>query len=154
NLGAILRISAALGADAVVLGRRCADPFSRRVLRVSMGAALRLPLVETDDLAADLSKLRSDWQYQLIATVLDRDAEPLANMSRSPRVALLFGSEGHGLERSLVALCDRRATIPMQEGIDSLNVAVAAGICLHHFLQLDQRQSGRLIVPSLNTLGS
>jgi tRNA G18 (ribose-2'-O)-methylase SpoU len=136
NLGAVLRISAALGADAVVLGRRCADPFSRRVLRVSMGAALRLPLTESNDLAADLRRLQSAWQYELIATVLDPDAEPLAQMSRSQRIALLFGSEGHGLERSLVELCDRKATIPMQPGADSLNVAVTAGIFLYHYLRV------------------
>lgn len=136
NMGAVLRIAAALGADAVVVGRRCADPFSRRVLRVSMGAALRLPLVKSDDLATDLRRLQDHWHYDLIATVLDSDAEPLERMARRDRIALLFGSEGHGLERSLVELCDRKATIPMQPGADSLNVSVAAGIFLHHFLRL------------------
>jgi tRNA G18 (ribose-2'-O)-methylase SpoU len=135
NLGALLRIAAGLGADAVVLGRRSADPFSRRVLRVSMGAALRLPLVESHDPAADLRRLQS-FHFELIATVLDPDAEALESMRRRDRTALLFGSEGHGLERSLVELCDRKATIPMQSGTDSLNVAIAAGIFLHHFLRV------------------
>lgn len=133
NMGAILRIAAAFGVDAVVLGRRCADPFSRRVLRVSMGAALRLPLVESDDLVGDLKRLRDGWSYELIATVLDADAEPLARTSRHGRMAILFGSEGHGLERELAELCNRKVTIPMEPGTDSLNVAVAAGIFLHHF---------------------
>jgi tRNA G18 (ribose-2'-O)-methylase SpoU len=136
NMGAVLRISAGLGADAVVLGRRCADPLSRRVLRVSMGAALRLPLVESPNLPEDLQRLRSEWDYELIATVLDPDAEPLDRMRRGNRTALLFGSEGHGLERSLVERCDRKATIPMQPDTDSLNVSVAAGIFLHHFLRV------------------
>ena len=133
NLGAILRIAAAFGVAAVMLGGRCADPFSRRALRVSMGAALRLPLVASDDLAGDLKRLRDRWSYELIATVLDSDAEPLARTCRRSRVAILFGSEGHGLDRAMVELCDRKVTIPMEPGTDSLNVAVAAGIFLHHF---------------------
>ncbi|HEV3341201.1 MAG TPA: RNA methyltransferase [Pirellulales bacterium] len=136
NMGGMLRIGAALGVTAIMLGRRCADPFSRRVLRVSMGAALRLPLVESDDLPADLRRLHGDFNYELVATVLDEDAQPLAQIERPQRVAVLFGSEGHGLERSLVELCQRKVTIPMQPGTDSLNVAVAAGIVLHHYLRV------------------
>ena len=136
NLGAILRIAAAFGVDAVMLGRRCADPFSRRVLRVSMGAALRLPLIEGDDLVTDLRRLQSDFSYDLVATVLDADAQPLDSTPRRPRTAILLGSEGHGLDRSLIELCDHKVTIPMQSGTDSLNVAVAAGIILHHFLRV------------------
>jgi tRNA G18 (ribose-2'-O)-methylase SpoU len=133
NMGAMLRISSALGVTALMLGRCCADAFSRRVLRVSMGAALRLPLVESHDLAADLRRLRTEFHYQLVATVLDDSAQPLERIDRARRVALLFGSEGHGLDRSLVDLCDRKVMIPMQPGTDSLNVAVAAGIVVHHY---------------------
>jgi tRNA G18 (ribose-2'-O)-methylase SpoU len=133
NLGAILRISSAFGVDLVLLGPRSADPLSRRVLRVSMGAALSVPLVRSDDLPADLERLRGEFGLQLAATVLDADAEPLETARRPARLAILLGSEGHGLERSLVVRCDRRITIPMQRGTDSLNVAVAAGIFLYHF---------------------
>jgi tRNA G18 (ribose-2'-O)-methylase SpoU len=139
NMGAILRIGAALGVTALMLGRRCADPFSRRVLRVSMGAALRLPLIESVDLAADLRRLQSEFDYKLVATVLDDDAQPLERIACGRQTALLFGSEGHGLERSLIDLCDRKVTIPMQAGTDSLNVAVAAGIILHHYLRVAER---------------
>jgi tRNA G18 (ribose-2'-O)-methylase SpoU len=133
NLGSILRISAAFGVNGVLIGRGSADPLSRRVLRVSMGASLRVPIRESPDLAADLQRLRDECRVQLVATVLDADAEPLATAARAERLALVFGSEGHGLSRSIVSLCHRRITIPMSESIDSLNVAVAAGIFLHHF---------------------
>ena len=133
NLGAILRISAALGVDGVLVGRGSADPLSRRVLRVSMGAALRVPIRESSDLEADLERLRSQLDVQLAATVLDPTAEPLSISTRPNRFALVFGSEGHGLPPSIVSLCQRRITIPMNQRADSLNVAVAAGICLHHF---------------------
>jgi tRNA G18 (ribose-2'-O)-methylase SpoU len=64
--------------------------------------------------------------------VIDTDAERLDNLQRPERLALLLGSEGHGLGDQWLRPCDRRITIPMQAGVDSLNVAVAAGIVLYH----------------------
>jgi tRNA G18 (ribose-2'-O)-methylase SpoU len=133
NIGSIIRLSAGFGADAVVLGERCHDPFWRQSVRVSMGSVLSLPLVHTDDLMRDLRRLREEWGVQLAATVLDAAAEPLARATRPARFGLLFGGEAQGLEPSYVAACDRRITIPMKRGTDSLNVAVAAGIFLYHF---------------------
>ncbi len=131
NLGSIIRSAAAFGCAGVVLGQRCADPFSRRVLRVSMGAALHLPIVESRDLAADLLALRRA-DFELAATVLDPAAEPLASFRPPSKLALLLGSEGHGLSPEWLGMCDRRITIPMQLGIDSLNVSVAAAVLLYH----------------------
>jgi tRNA G18 (ribose-2'-O)-methylase SpoU len=131
NLGSVIRTTAAFGCEGIVLGSRCADPFSRRVLRVSMGAALHLPLVESRDLAADLQSLRQRG-FQLVATVIDSTALPLEAFRRPPRLALLLGSEGHGLAPEWIAMCDRRVTIPMRLGIDSLNVAVATAVLLYH----------------------
>ena len=133
NLGSTIRTSAAFGASAVLLGRRCADPFSRRVLRVSMGAAFRLPVLETTDLANDLRLLNREFSFDLIATVIDAAAEDLVSAERPEKVALLLGGEGHGLSHEWLDLATRRVTIPMQLGIDSLNVAVAAAIFLFHF---------------------
>ncbi len=132
NLGSIIRSAAAFGCAAIVLGGRCADPFSRRVLRVSMGAALTLPIVESRDLAGDLRRL-ADARFQLVAAVIERAAEPLSSARRGERLALLLGSEGHGLSNEWLTLAHRRVTIPMQLGIDSLNVAVAASVLLYHF---------------------
>lgn len=133
NLGGVLRNSAAFGADAVLLGSQTPDPFSRRTLRVSMGNALKLPLRESNDLAADLKRLRHEYGVQLIASVLDPDAERLEAVKRPERLAVLFGGEGYGLERRWIELCDRRVTIDMSLNTDSLNVAVASGIFLYHF---------------------
>lgn len=131
NLGALVRIAHAFGVNAVVLGKSCVDPLSRRVLRVSMGSALRLPLVWTDDIDAALERLHRQFNVELWASVLDADAQPLEHARRPPRLALLLGSEGHGLERRHVERCQRRVTIAMQPQVDSLNVAVAAGISLY-----------------------
>jgi tRNA G18 (ribose-2'-O)-methylase SpoU len=132
NLGSIVRSAAAFGCDAIVLGRQCADPFSRRVLRVSMGAALHLPIIESADLAADVKAVAAAG-YEVFATVLDPAAEPLQGAKRGSRMAMLLGSEGHGLSDEWLALAHRRVTIPMQLGIDSLNVAVAAAVVLYQF---------------------
>jgi tRNA G18 (ribose-2'-O)-methylase SpoU len=131
NLGGIIRTAAAFGCCGVVLGEQCADPFSRRVLRVSMGAALQVPIALSRDLPADLAPIAATG-FELLATVVgDAGAEPLAAGRRSARTAVLFGSEGHGLSAECLAQCHRRVTIPMQLGVDSLNVAVAAAVVLY-----------------------
>jgi tRNA G18 (ribose-2'-O)-methylase SpoU len=141
NLGSILRSAAAFGCQAILLGRRSADPFSRRVLRVSMGSALGLPIVESRDLAADLTAL-SAGGFELVATVLDPAAEPLWQSRRESKLAVLFGSEGHGLGEEWLRLCRRRVTIPLRLGVDSLNVAVAAAVVLYHFASGSGRPTG------------
>jgi tRNA G18 (ribose-2'-O)-methylase SpoU len=132
NLGGILRSCAAFGVDAVVLDDHCVDPFSRRVLRVSMGTVLKLSIVESIDLASDLRFLRDQYDVQSFATVLDSKAEPLEQVRRPDRLAILFGNEADGLPPHYVDLCDRRITIAMRMDTDSLNVSVAAGIFLYH----------------------
>lgn len=137
NLGAIIRISCGFGVEAILLGKGCCDPFSRRVLRVSMGTAFRMTVIESRDLAKDLDRLRDEWQFEFAATLLDPTATPLHRAQRSPRFGLLFGNEHAGLGPEWVAHCQQRLTIPMQGETDSLNVAVAAGIFLHHFTRGD-----------------
>jgi tRNA G18 (ribose-2'-O)-methylase SpoU len=133
NIGGLIRLSAGFGADAMILGERCHDPFWRQSIRVSMGTIFKLPLLQTDDLMRVLRRLRDEWNVELIATVLDSAAEPLASSQRGSRTGLLFGNEAQGLDAHWVAQCDRKVTIPMHHETDSLNVAVAAGIFLHHF---------------------
>jgi tRNA G18 (ribose-2'-O)-methylase SpoU len=89
--------------------------------------------VESHDLLRDLAWMREERAVEGIATVLDPSAEPLESASRGPRIALLFGNEAQGLDESSVRACDRRVTIPMKLGTDSLNVSVAAGVFLYHF---------------------
>ena len=136
NLGTILRCSAALGVDAVLVGAASADPYSRRVLRVSMGTAFSLPLRQSPDLAEEMRRLRAESGVEWVATVLDEGAEKLSTVRRKPRQGLVFGSEGHGLSPAWLELCERRVTLPMSGGTDSLNVGVAAGVFLYHFLQV------------------
>ncbi|WP_435008407.1 TrmH family RNA methyltransferase [Tundrisphaera lichenicola] len=137
NLGSILRIGDAFGVDAVVVGKACPEALSRRVIRVSMGAAFRLPVFVEDDLPSLVDRLRRDHGLGLIAADAHPDAEPLDRASRPDRLGIVLGSEATGLDDTWLARVDRRVTIPMRPGADSLNVAVAAGIFLHHYTRSD-----------------
>jgi tRNA G18 (ribose-2'-O)-methylase SpoU len=133
NIGSIIRLSAGFGADALILGEKCHDPFWRQSIRVSMGTIFTLPLVRCMCIADDLRILKSEYGVELAATVIDATAEPLQSAKRSKLFGLLLGSEAQGLEPQYVEVCDRKICIPMHWGTDSLNVSVAAGIFLYHF---------------------
>jgi tRNA G18 (ribose-2'-O)-methylase SpoU len=136
NIGSLVRISAAFGASGLVLGEQCCDPFFRQSVRVSMGAVFNLPIARGRDLNLDLPRLQREWGFELVATVLSDRAEPLHSARRGARLGVLFGGEADGLDAATVSLCDRQVTIPMRRGVDSLNVGVAAGIVLYHFVDL------------------
>ena len=131
NMGLIFRTCGAFGVDLLLLGQRCCDPFSRRCLRVSMGAALGTPFTKTADLQADLRRLREHWKVELLAAVVDPQAEPLAGFSFAPRTGILLGNEFAGLGPEWLACCDHRVTIPMHANVDSLNLGVAAGVFVY-----------------------
>ncbi|MBL8852188.1 MAG: RNA methyltransferase [Planctomycetaceae bacterium] len=130
NMGGLIRLCAGFGVGALLLGSDCSDPFSRRVLRVSMGAAFTLPVVECYDLTADLQRLRAEHGFRLLATVLGQGAKLLAELVPGGPTVLLLGNESDGLAQEWIDLSDERVTIPMTAA-DSLNVTVAAGIFLH-----------------------
>ncbi len=138
NLGAILRNAAAFGVAGVLVGPRAADPFSRRVLRVSMGAALRLPVVESQNLAADLTALGRRFGFERWATVLGAGAVPLGGASGRIGWRSCSAAKGTASNRCGSSLCDVQLTIPMAAGTDSLNVAVASGIFLFELSRLAQ----------------
>lgn len=134
NVGAVFRSVAALGADAVIVMNDCADPLYRRSVRVSMGAVLQVPWTRSGDWG-EVSRALRECNIPLLGFALQSDATDLDRaldgpLVQSGRVALLFGSEGSGLSRRALQACDAAVTIPMHNGVDSLNVATAAGIAL------------------------
>jgi tRNA G18 (ribose-2'-O)-methylase SpoU len=139
NLGGLLRNCAAFDVDLVLVDRQSADPFSRRALRVSMGAVLKLQVATCDRLDGVLRALQGQHKVECFTTVLDPEARPLCSVSRPPRRALIFGNEFHGVGPDLRDVCRHRVTIPMSPAADSLNVAVASGIFLYHFCQSAER---------------
>jgi tRNA G18 (ribose-2'-O)-methylase SpoU len=129
NIGGIFRNAAAFGADAVLLDPACADPFYRKAIRVSVGATLLTPFARLSP-GRDLLELLAARGIEAVA-FSPSGASALAALPRAPRMAVLLGAEGPGLPADLMART-RTVRIPMAEGFDSLNVAVTAGIALHH----------------------
>jgi tRNA G18 (ribose-2'-O)-methylase SpoU len=131
NVGAIFRSGAALGFDAVLLAPRCADPLYRRAIKVAMGAVFTLPWTRLSDWYDALPML-SAAGFTTVALTLADDAVPVEEaVAGLDRVALVLGSEGHGLSPRWERAADRRAVIPMREGIDSLNVAAATAVACY-----------------------
>jgi tRNA G18 (ribose-2'-O)-methylase SpoU len=132
NLGAIARIGDVFGIDAILSGPTCPDPFSRRVLRVSMGAVLSLPVLVSERLTETADDLARKHNVELFGAVADPEAEPFETVARPRRLALVLGDEHEGIDPAWLGKCRKRITIPMRAGASSLNVAVAAGILIHH----------------------
>jgi tRNA G18 (ribose-2'-O)-methylase SpoU len=131
NVGAIFRSGAALGFDAVLLAPRCADPFYRRSIKVAMGAVFTVPWTRLPDWSDALPRL-SAAGFTTVALTLAPDAVPIESaVAGLDKVALVLGSEGHGLSARWEQSADRRAIIPMREGIDSLNVAAATAVACY-----------------------
>ena len=147
NVGALVRIAAAFGASAVMFGKGSADAFSRRVLRVSMGNVLFLPVIEQVDLTVVLNELRVRHGFQICSTVLDSKAQPLATYQFPERTLFVMGNEYDGVSPETQLASSAELTIPMLNGTDSLNVAVSSGIFLH---QYRSQHSGQLISPKQN----
>jgi len=135
NMGLIFRAAAGLGAEGIVLGPECCDPFSRRCLRVSMGAVLTVPYRKALDMAADLAALRDRWGVEFLAAVLDEQALPLASVSWPRRAGVMLGNEFDGLDEGWLEFCALRVTIPMARQTDSLNLGVAAGIFVYEMMR-------------------
>jgi tRNA G18 (ribose-2'-O)-methylase SpoU len=127
NLGAIARSARALGMDALVLDPTCIDPYYRRIVRVSMGEVLLLPIARAGDWRGALDAIRATG-FTLWALTPDPTADDLWGLDIPDRVALLLGAEGPGLSDVALGAADRRVRIPIRQAVDSLNVGHAAAI--------------------------
>ncbi|MGI6574647.1 MAG: TrmH family RNA methyltransferase [bacterium] len=136
NLGTILRTAEAVGCEGVLLSVGTVDPYNSKVLRASMGAAFRLPLRLDVELLELLKELKAKG-YQIVAADLATD-NLYWQVGLTLPGALVVGNEGRGICPEVLAVVDDRVKIPLREGVDSLNVAVASGIILYDWL----RQAG------------
>jgi tRNA G18 (ribose-2'-O)-methylase SpoU len=128
NLGGLFRNAAAFGADAVLLAPDCCDPLYRKAIRVSVGAALTVPFARLGE-GEDALALLASAGFTAFA-LSPSGAEPVAQLARPDRAAVLLGAEGPGLPAAVLARA-RAVAIPMARGWDSLNVAAASAIVLH-----------------------
>lgn len=136
NVGAAFRAAAGLGADAVLVTPRCADPLYRRSVRVSMGTVFQVPWtripegIEGGWKAARDTLREAGLHVAALALADDAVALDAFAAARPEQVALVLGAEGEGLSRNALASADTIVTIPMAGGVDSLNVAAAASVAL------------------------
>lgn len=130
NLGTLIRNGVALGAQALIVGETASTPYLARTVRCSMGTIFQLPVVKSDNLAATLQQLRQHG-------VLCYGAHPhtqqrlLSAANLKGNCCLVFGHEDEGISPAVRAACDELVVVPMQQGVDSLNVANAAAIFLY-----------------------
>lgn len=134
NIGAIFRSAAALGIDSVLLTRDSCDPLNRRAVRVSMGSVFLLPWTWADQPYETLSELG----FKTVAMALTDRSIPLDApcLAAEERLAIVMGTEGDGLPANAIVGADYVVRIPMQHGVDSLNVAAASAVA---FWQLRKR---------------
>lgn len=132
NVGSAFRNAAALGLDAVLVSPTCADPLYRRSVRVSMGTVFQVPWTRIPDWTKGIAELKAAG-YVLAGMTLGEGAITLDELVAEDheKLALVFGTEGHGITRETDALLDRRVTIPMMGGVDSLNVTAAAAVAFY-----------------------
>ena len=126
NIGAIFRSAAALGIDGVLLTTDSCDPLNRRAVRVSMGSVFLLPWTWID---APLESLH-EYQFETVAMALTPHSIQIddARLRKSPRLAIIMGTEGDGLPHDIIEKADHVVRIPMHHNVDSLNVAAASAI--------------------------
>lgn len=131
NVGAVFRSAAGIGADAVLVSPRCADPLYRRSVRVSMGTVFQVPWARLEPWPSGLGLLR-ERGFTVAALALAPGAVSLDAVEAAPpeRLALVLGTEGDGLSDLTLAEADLAVRIPMEGGVDSLNVAAAAAVAL------------------------
>jgi tRNA G18 (ribose-2'-O)-methylase SpoU len=144
NIGAIFRSAAALGIDAVLVSPTCCDPLCRRAVRVSMGTVLLVPWARIGESAADwpaagIARLHS-LGFKTVSMALRRDTVDIDDpvLLSEDKLAIILGTEGTGLTDETITLSDYTVRIPMERGVDSLNVGAAGAIA---FWQLTRRAS-------------
>lgn len=138
NVGTVLRTAAAAGYREIALGGGCAGAWTPRVLRAAQGAHFGLRIHEQADLAA----LAQSYGGASVATVAS-GGTPLYELDLSGELAWIFGNEGAGIAPALAVLAGRRATIPLAQGNESLNVGAAAAICLFEGRRQQLAKRGR-----------
>lgn len=133
NVGTIIRTADAAGLNGVLLSNQCADVFSPKVLRATMGSIFRMNLRTTDDLPGELTKLREKG-YSILSSQLD--GTPFYEREKvAEQFALIIGNEGNGVSEQVQQTATHRVRLPMRGGAESLNAAIAAAIMMYELMR-------------------
>ena len=129
NMGTIIRSAAAFGVDTLIISRDCADIYNPKTVRGAMGALFKMNILVLDDIACAVNILKSK-DRRVYAAALDKTAARLNEVEFDTSDAVVIGNEGHGLSKNTVNACTRSLYIPMEEGSESLNAAIAASVIM------------------------
>jgi tRNA G18 (ribose-2'-O)-methylase SpoU len=127
NLGGVVRNAAAFGAQGLVVGETCSHPYLRRSVRTSMGSLFWLPVIEPVSLVEALRELRRRG-FRCVAAHPHTDQRRLPEAALEGDCCIVLGNEGDGLSAAVREACDECVAVPMQAGVDSLNVGAAAAV--------------------------
>ncbi len=128
NVGTIIRTGLSFGYGTVILSIHSVDIYNEKLIRSTQGAIFHMNILRTD-IESIVSTLKNE-KFHIYATTL-QNAKPLSSIKSIEKHAIIFGNEGQGVRKEILALSDECLKIEMQT-FDSLNVAVAAGICMYH----------------------
>ncbi len=129
NLGTMIRTGEGAGLSALIMDENCADPYSPKVVRSTMGSLLRVPIFRVRELKEVISRLAS-MDIEIYGTAVEGSGD-FRNIDYYRRAAILIGNESRGLSPSLLNLCSCRAHIPMRGKVESLNAAISAALLMY-----------------------
>lgn len=136
NFGTIIRTASALGIDFILVNRECPDIYGYKVLRSSMGGVFNIGITEIEDPLKAISFLKNNGFIIYASSVSDK-SEKLGVIKFGKKNVIVIGNEGNGLDKTVMENCDKAIKIPMDNNVDSLNVAVATGIILWNLRNRD-----------------
>lgn len=129
NLGTIIRTAVAAGAKGIFLLNGTVDPYNEKCVRSTMSALCNIPIFE-DVTLSEFYDFIKDNTIKTYVTSLE-NAKPYHTISYAKRTMIILGNEGNGVSREIIEMCDQAITIPMYGDIESLNVSIAAALCMY-----------------------
>ena len=129
NLGTIIRTAVAAGAKGIFLLKGTVDPYNEKCVRSTMSALCNIPIFE-DITLSEFYDFIKDNSIKTYVTSLD-NAKPYHTISYAKRTMVILGNEGNGVSKEIIEMCDQAITIPMYGDIESLNVSIAAALCMY-----------------------
>ena len=129
NVGTVIRTAAALGVSRILLGEGCADIFGPKTLRASMGTLFKVNICVTSDICLQIEKIKNEGM-KVYGAALDDSSVDVRTVNFEKDDCIVLGNEGNGISEKVLALCDKKIIIPMQQNAESLNAAAAAAVLI------------------------
>ena len=129
NFGAILRSADAFAIDAVFSGKNGADLYNPKTVRACMGSLFRVDVRRCDSIENEILRLKNEG-FRIYATTLNESSEDIRRVDLSGKIGFVIGNEGHGVSEAVLKSCTGSVIIPMREGPESLNAAVASSVVM------------------------